>query len=61
VAARARGIVQAGYEHGWLCFAAGGQRRRLAPIPADWEECSEGALEAHLAHAALVTPSSRSA
>jgi hypothetical protein len=61
VAVRGRGVVQPGYENGWLCFAAGGQRRRLAPIPADWEDCSERALEAHCARAALVTPSTRSA
>ena len=61
VALRSRGIVQPGYEHGWLCFAAGGQRRRLAPIPGNWEECSDRALEAYCARAAVVTPSTRSA
>ena len=45
---------------GWLCFAASAHdgaalRRRLAPIPAGWEECSEAALNVHLAHAMVPT------
>ena len=30
---------------GWLCFEVGGERRRLAPVPADWESLSPEALE----------------
>jgi hypothetical protein len=27
--------------HGWLCFDKPGERRRLAPIPKNWEGLSE--------------------
>lgn len=42
---------------GWLCFesATSGDpsaRKRLAPIPSDWEHCSQGDLRVHLEHAA---------
>ena len=29
---------------GWLAFQAGSARRRLTPIPADWESCPEADL-----------------
>jgi len=29
------------FSHGWLCFELGNERRRVAPIPADWERLSE--------------------
>ena len=25
------------YAEGWLCFESGSEKRRLAPIPADWQ------------------------
>jgi hypothetical protein len=31
---------------GWLCFESPSERRRLAPIPPEWELCEIGALEA---------------
>jgi len=31
--------------HGWLAFRSEGERRRLAPIPAGWEQAPEEALE----------------
>jgi hypothetical protein len=34
-------LVDPDFSHGWLCFERGGERRRLAPIPADWERLSE--------------------
>ena len=37
--------LTSGLRDGWLCFDASGMRRRLTPIPADWEECSYSALE----------------
>jgi hypothetical protein len=61
VTARTRVVVQAGYEHGWLCFSGASQRRRLAPIPPDWEQCSDAALEGYCTRAGVVAPSSRSA
>jgi hypothetical protein len=33
-----------GLEGGWLVFASGGVKRRLAPTPAGWETCPESAL-----------------
>ena len=32
--------------HGWLVFETDGQRRRLVPIPENWELVDETALEA---------------
>lgn len=36
-----------GLRDGWLCFDASGRRRRLTPIPADWEDCGFDALESY--------------
>lgn len=41
-----------GYETGWLTFEAGAQLRRLAPIPARWEQLPERELE-RLCHRAV--------
>ncbi len=49
-----------GFEQGWLCFEAAGQRRRLAPIPSGWEQCDEQALEGYCRRAVPATPASRS-
>jgi hypothetical protein len=39
--------------HGWLAFepAAGGEKRRLSPIPANWEKATEAELQAMLERA----------
>ena len=37
--------LTSGIREGWLCFDAGADRRRLSPIPPDWEDCEHGALE----------------
>ena len=38
--------VPARYEHGWLCFESeNGEKRRLAPVPDDWEASSSERLE----------------
>ena len=37
--------LTSGLRDGWLCFDASGNRRRLAPIPADWEDCAQPTLE----------------
>ena len=34
------------YGAGWLCFESGTDRRRHAPIPADWSTWDDGRLEA---------------
>lgn len=38
--------VAGAFRQGWLTFEAGGDRRRLAPIPADWEDASVTDLRA---------------
>jgi len=38
-------------EHGWLTFTAPSERRRLSPIPEQWETADEPSLRAMLAAA----------
>ena len=45
-----------GMEGGWLCFESSGEKRRLAPVPGDWESCDEASLANYLSTA---TPVSR--
>ena len=40
-----RTMLTPGMSNGWLCFEALLEKRRLAPIPADWERCSYQRLE----------------
>ena len=51
-------VVNAASEGGipasFLCFERGVDRRRLAPIPADWKECEPAALESYLKSAKAV-------
>jgi hypothetical protein len=37
-----------GFEHGWLTFESGSERRHLAPIPDRWEEASDTELRTFL-------------
>lgn len=37
--------VTPGFECGWLCFSAGTDVRRLAPIPSGWDEAGNDQLE----------------
>ena len=37
--------VSRGFEEGWLCFSAGTNVRRLAPIPAAWNDAAPEQLE----------------
>ena len=39
-----RVVVPDSLQKGWLAFQSGSERRRLAPIPADWEEMTNGEL-----------------
>ncbi|MBB4638539.1 hypothetical protein [Longimicrobium terrae] len=41
-------------KEGWLAFESGDRKRRLAPVPPGWQECSEEDLRALLARAAPV-------
>lgn len=43
-----------GLEGGWLCFENSGEKRRLSPIPADWENAGSEALEQYCGQAAAV-------
>lgn len=36
-----------GPRSGWLCFERGDDRRRLSPIPQDWQHCPDSQLEAY--------------
>ena len=50
------GAVSPGLEDGWLAFACGDNKRRLAPIPATWETFSDAELEALCESARLAQP-----
>ncbi len=43
-ASQKAGAVSPGFEGGWLAFASGTNKRRLAPFPPDWESASEEEL-----------------
>lgn len=58
---RSRAVIIPALEQGWLCFEANRERRRLAPIPPDWEGCDLATLAAYHRRATLSRPSSRSA
>ena len=36
--------VGSGMENGWLCFQSGSRRRRLAPIPENWNDLSDDGI-----------------
>jgi hypothetical protein len=40
---------------GWLCFESSSERRRLAPIPPEWEICEASALEDMVTRAGYVS------
>lgn len=50
------GAVSAGLEHGWLAFVNGGEKRRLAPFPTDWERADVSELERLCAQARAAVP-----
>ncbi|HEX5872247.1 MAG TPA: hypothetical protein VFY65_17585 [Longimicrobium sp.] len=43
-----------GLQGGWLCFENSGEKRRLSPIPADWENAASEALEQYCRQASAV-------
>jgi hypothetical protein len=53
--------LTSGLRDGWLCFDADGARRRLTPIPGDWEECPVVTLERYCRSAIPARISSPSA
>jgi hypothetical protein len=40
-----RPMLSSGLDSGWLCFEALVEKRRLTPIPGDWERCPTARLE----------------
>ena len=51
-----RAVLMSGFDGGWLCFQADVEKRRLTPIPDDWQRCAEERLEQYCARA---TPARR--
>jgi hypothetical protein len=45
----------AGYRDGWLTFQSGATRRRIAPVPLNWQDASASRLELVCANAELVS------
>jgi len=43
-----------GYRRGWLCFESPHEKRRLTPLPADWEELTIEELSTLLGAAIMV-------
>lgn len=50
-----------GMDGGWLCFESSDQKRRLAPIPADWLRCGDTQLAAYCEQATPVRERPRKA
>ena len=46
-----RVVVPDRLQKGWLAFQSGGERRRLAPIPGDWDDMTVAELVDLLHHA----------
>ena len=46
-----RAPVTPGFEHGWLTFESRGEKRRLAPVPRDWERLDDSGLRVLLGRA----------
>ena len=47
-----RAAVAEEFAHGWLCFETRGEKRRLAPVPEQWDRADEETLEKWCAMAA---------
>jgi hypothetical protein len=45
LAGRRPSVLSAGLNAGWLCFEAPREKRRLVPIPDDWQRCPQDRLE----------------
>lgn len=43
------------FSDGWLCFETTNEKRRLAPIPAEWETCPPDVLEELCTRAGFAT------
>ncbi|HYD54298.1 MAG TPA: hypothetical protein VEA99_16805 [Gemmatimonadaceae bacterium] len=56
VAPRARVTLPGGYSAGWLCFESEGEKRRLTPVPDQWECAGDAALGDWLERAVCAHP-----
>ena len=56
VASVRSGTLAVSFQGGWLCFESHDQRRRLAPIPENWEALSDAALDALCRKAQVASP-----
>ncbi|MEX2153295.1 MAG: hypothetical protein WD825_08140 [Gemmatimonadaceae bacterium] len=45
------------FADGWLCFESPTEKRRLAPIPREWERCDCSRLEEMCRRAGFISPS----
>ena len=52
--------LTSGLREGWLCFESPSERRRLTPIPTDWEDCNRVELEGYCRSAIPARASSAS-
>jgi hypothetical protein len=50
--------VRERYQLGWLTFESRGERRRLAPVPLNWQGMSDGAMCIALRDAEVIRPES---
>ena len=41
-------VVASEFSDGWLCFESEGEKRRLAPVPPDWEQAGPDRLSTWL-------------
>lgn len=48
-----------GMSEGWLCFQCDCEKRRLTPVPPDWETCPDATLEKLCAEAGYITRTPR--
>lgn len=51
------GVVSQAFAQGWLTFECVGEKRRLAPVPAGWEESGREGLLRFLAQSVSGPPS----
>jgi hypothetical protein len=51
-----RSLMGSAFADGWLCFESAAEKRRLAPIPAGWEQVTLRQMEELWRAATVVTP-----
>ena len=42
---RVKARLPGDFAAGWLCFASGGEKRRFAPLPPNWEQAEDATLD----------------